>query len=794
MSSSKRSASSTFPSTDTRKRSRKDDESSTDSPPLESSGPSKPEEKVKPTRGSRACTVCRRLKMRCVGAEHGPPCKRCQTGNHDCIFEESNRGKRSTKKHEILTRSIRKMEKTLDTVLKSIGNPALTQGISRSPSPVSQGAATHALMGITSPTAQSSGSFHPPRAESPKLHSLPDNALNPLGLLAEASLANRRAQGPTTEDNHPQPGDTTERKLGVLSSNYFRPGPMTILPLRRLYIERAVQPEMLSFVSTNEVVALFDIFFNHMNMHVNVLDRDFHTASLVCSRSPFLLTTICAIASKFYTEKPELYGQLMEISRKLAFSVPSQGYKSVEIVQAYLLLTLWGCGAVERFEMDKTWMLLGMAIRMATDLSLHRKIALGAEEDIPNREAEIQNRERTWILCFALDRSLSATMGKPYTIREDSIIRSVDKFSAAPGAIYSDIAIAGYAGLQRIVSRSLDLLYSNVEGGTGLHDTLDYMLIIRTFEDQVYESMHRFTSGTALPHANEHAVFAQYTKIMGEFYMNYTLLVLNSFGLQNALQAAPVNIGHFFARVYTSAMNCASLVRDQMGPLGFLKYSPDSHCVQISYAVLSLLKLVRPEFASYMQDQQRILQVVQEVADVFDRSSANPQHTTALYAGFLRALLTSRLQTMGTPNGHGTISPMNGDMAPPPPKFTFDHLNLGTEGEMGPVMDMSTFPPKMAPPTMDMDSSDMNGHNGIAMDSILSSTFWDSVLVPGYNTMDGLAGGFVFGANGSGLITPRVGMSPFQSGTNTPSRGLFGHHDMGGMPLNADAVSHKLES
>lgn len=70
--------------------------------------------KAKPTRGSRydtffhcarcfhlwlvrACTVCRRLKMKCVGAENGPPCKRCQAGNHECIFEESNRGKRSTK-------------------------------------------------------------------------------------------------------------------------------------------------------------------------------------------------------------------------------------------------------------------------------------------------------------------------------------------------------------------------------------------------------------------------------------------------------------------------------------------------------------------------------------------------------------------------------------------------------------------------------------------------------------------------------------------------------------------------
>ena len=35
------------------------------------------------------------------------------------------------------------------------------------------------------------------------------------------------------------------------------PGPMTILPLRRLFIERQVQPEMLSFVTTEEVVALF---------------------------------------------------------------------------------------------------------------------------------------------------------------------------------------------------------------------------------------------------------------------------------------------------------------------------------------------------------------------------------------------------------------------------------------------------------------------------------------------------------------------------------------------------------
>lgn len=47
-------------------------------------------------------------------------------------------------------------------------------------------------------------------------------------------------------------------------------GPMTILPLRRLYIERQVQPEMLSFTTTEEVVALFNMFVFHNSRHVNL--------------------------------------------------------------------------------------------------------------------------------------------------------------------------------------------------------------------------------------------------------------------------------------------------------------------------------------------------------------------------------------------------------------------------------------------------------------------------------------------------------------------------------------------
>lgn len=181
--------------------------------------------------------------MKCVGAEAGPPCKRCQSGHHECIFEESHRGKRpakyvtsvpvprfadpstfrsSGKKHEQLSQSVRKMERTLDTVLRTLNNPDITSGmVSRTPTPPIPPASASS----NSPLLLSR---QPPRPVpgSPKLHSLPDNSLNPLGLLAEASLANRRVQAAAAASSTQpeQPRGSEEKKLGVASGTYFKPG------------------------------------------------------------------------------------------------------------------------------------------------------------------------------------------------------------------------------------------------------------------------------------------------------------------------------------------------------------------------------------------------------------------------------------------------------------------------------------------------------------------------------------------------------------------------------------------
>ena len=66
--------------------------------------------------------------MKCVEADidNGVRCLRCRNGNLECVFEESMRGKRSSKgkKSEIMAKNLKDMENTLDTVSPNEGHRA----------------------------------------------------------------------------------------------------------------------------------------------------------------------------------------------------------------------------------------------------------------------------------------------------------------------------------------------------------------------------------------------------------------------------------------------------------------------------------------------------------------------------------------------------------------------------------------------------------------------------------------------------------------------------------------------
>ena len=158
-------------------------------------------------------------------------------------------------------------------------------------------------MGAMMPPGWTTMRPHPPsqppsRPASPRLHSLPvHGSLNPLGLLAEASLQSTRPRKMVTAQAAAELADVESadrpRPIGLANQGYFKPGSISFLPLRKLVIEQRIPPAILTeeIVSPHEVVELFQIYFRHCNRHISLLVADFHTPTAVAARSPFLFTT-----------------------------------------------------------------------------------------------------------------------------------------------------------------------------------------------------------------------------------------------------------------------------------------------------------------------------------------------------------------------------------------------------------------------------------------------------------------------------------------------------------------------
>lgn len=503
---------------------------------------------------------------------------------------------------------------------------------------------------------------------------------------------------------------------------------------------------------------------------------------------------MCAVSSKFYTKNPALQGKLNAVARKLAFDVPSQGFKSIEIVMAYLILVYWGVGPSRRFEEDKTWLLLGLALRVATDLNLHRKSSLSSMPGIDERqrERELRCRERVWILCYITDRSLSSQMGKPASIslREDYIIRHVSEWARQENGNSKDYCIAAYCELQRIVSRCIDLLYSSTSTPSGLSTDVNYMLVTMMFESQMigwYETV--ISTNKTINCSQEQHDYIVYTS---KFMFNYWSLAIFSFGLQSSLENNNVDFTYFFSKCYHFAQELLSITKEEMAPRGWLKYSVDSHFVFITYAAVSLLKFMRPQFSPYHSaigiDNNKILNQVSEIASLLASIAVDAKHTPALYAAFLHALIgppaggqdddhsknrneifdklmtddydkqTNTKQNNVETNGDNTtefVDETTTYMPPPPPIST---TNTTTQ------FDEYASAAGFEGTNVDYISMDLNALNeqAQAMDALYQNGFWENVLLPGFGgPLDSISGGVMR----SGYLTPK-GITPSQTPRN----------------------------
>jgi len=142
--------------------------------------------------------------------------------------------------------------------------------------------------------------------------------------------------------------------------------------------------------------------------------------------SAFLVFSMCAASARYAThpsvarKPPYLSGDpFAAVATKMILQ--SFDFPSVEHVQAYILLALHMFGSCRG---PKAWMYIGMAVRMAQEIGLHKidEVPVGSQPTKVKSEAifiQRETRRRTFWSCFLLDRYSSCAVGRPTLIDED---------------------------------------------------------------------------------------------------------------------------------------------------------------------------------------------------------------------------------------------------------------------------------------------------------------------------------------------------------------------------------------
>lgn len=99
------------------------------------------------------------------------------------------------------------------------------------------------------------------------------------------------------------------------------------------------------------------------------------------------------------------------LARGAAYASPRVSSCQALLLMAYREI---GIGA-----MAHAWLYLGMSIRMAHDLGLHKAAERWSRKDAALfTPTELEERRRIWSACVVMDKYLSAYIGRPVYIHE----------------------------------------------------------------------------------------------------------------------------------------------------------------------------------------------------------------------------------------------------------------------------------------------------------------------------------------------------------------------------------------
>ncbi|KAF2014440.1 hypothetical protein BU24DRAFT_451484 [Aaosphaeria arxii CBS 175.79] len=160
-------------------------------------------------------------------------------------------------------------------------------------------------------------------------------------------------------------------------------------------VARDLDPLQRSMISFDRAHELFTAYFDMVHPQWSMLNPSLHTLQFVRSRSAMLTTTVLALGSIALATLPDhIDEQIAEAKKlyahaeKLSLVVYSTGARSIEIVQAQILLSRFGMSSRTRLD-EQRWLRSAMIPRMAIEIGLIPR-SRDRQHNADSEDAEMQ--------------------------------------------------------------------------------------------------------------------------------------------------------------------------------------------------------------------------------------------------------------------------------------------------------------------------------------------------------------------------------------------------------------------
>lgn len=581
--------------------------------------------------------------MKCVGAEDASPCQRCKRAGVDCIFEKHRRGRKPGSKLSEASKMLRRLEKGLNSAkLKSQSHEPIPTSFTQDTRP---GFGNIELPPLNLPPDYNGP--YPRSAVTNNPHS-PGNdadeddddsdktgeAIFPVQLIRkERNSFFKTILNP--ENHEPQPAHNPSGSQPSPPPHQSPSSPpASVVSASSHNTSGPRDPIAAGLIDEKQATVFFDLFFLRLNPFINLFDPSLHTVSYIRSRCPFLFTTIIMACCKFF--QPDLYITVQKVAHEFAVKAFAEAWKRVEVVQAFACLTYW-----KEPDDTRTWTYIGYACRMAVELGLNRYVGRRPTEETEFQMRERRNRERTYLVLFVHDRSLSTQTGRNWMLPEDELVRHSPTWHEEGGAPIrpEDVIVCAFIQLRLIATETTDYFSPHRRSvGTQPADT-DREQMLKTCNTKLDQWLEHWL-GEMKKAGGEKFHFA-----FLNFFRLYVRLFLNSFGIQSP-RYPYANSTTAIIACYKSGLEHLRIVTRDFATISMLRYGQDTITVMTAYCAVFLLKLLRTSNAlADSQDgaKDEIYSVIQKTAEAYSAASDPSQYSTsaAHHARFLRNLIAS---------------------------------------------------------------------------------------------------------------------------------------------------------